>query len=110
MVHTEIVDQALLDALCAVVTPDIVEEAVQRAVTIITASEDERCTERATLDRALAETETRISRFVASIAAGGPIDSLVASLKVEEERRVACARSGIAWKPPAGSGHWTWPT
>jgi hypothetical protein len=74
-----------------VITPDVVQEAVDGAVALLrTDGNDSRCV---WLETDLAKVERERDRLVAAIAAGGELAGLVEALKEREGRRAALTRN-----------------
>jgi DNA invertase Pin-like site-specific DNA recombinase len=87
VLRTEIIDTALLTALRTAIAPDMVEEAIRRALAVLTESHAALDGQRADLERQVAGVEARISRIVSAITAGGALETLVSQLKTEEQQQ-----------------------
>jgi site-specific DNA recombinase len=84
---TAIIDEAILTALRRVITPDMIEEAVGRALADLGTRRAALEAQRVDLTQQLAEVDTGLSRIVAAITAGGSLETLVVQLKIEEQRQ-----------------------
>lgn len=93
-----IVLEALLDD---VLTPDVLEDAVDGAMALLTDDADD--VRRKRLEAELAKVDAERERLVSAIAAGGPLESLVAGVTERERRRSALTSElqAIAAQRPA---------
>ena len=87
MLSTQVVDDAVLTALRAAIAPDMVEEAVARALAVLTENQTALERQRVDLTQQMADVETRLSRLVAAITAGGFSETLLAHLTIEETQQ-----------------------
>ncbi len=86
-VRTDRVDSAVLTAITEVINPNMVEAAVDRALSALMAGRDQQQDRRAVLGRDLEQVDAGLARIISAITAGGQIETLVEALKVEERRK-----------------------
>jgi len=65
----------------------MVEEAIRRALAVLTESHAALDAQRADLERQVADVETWLNRIVSAITAGGALETLVNQLKTEEQQQ-----------------------
>jgi DNA invertase Pin-like site-specific DNA recombinase len=89
LIRQEALDRALIEALAELVSPSMVDAAVERAVSRLQAGQQEQNAQRVALERQLAAVESQERRLVAAITSGGDLEPLVAALRAEGERKAA---------------------
>jgi site-specific DNA recombinase len=89
-----IVLEAVLDD---VLTPDVLEDAVDAALKLRQSDKD--AGRREWLDAEIAKVEQESARFVSAIAAGGELEGLVAALREREQRKAALTMEQRAIAP-----------
>jgi site-specific DNA recombinase len=82
-------DAGLLERLGAILTPDVVEEAIAAAVDRLKPTLEARLEARQTLQAELEGVDTEIGRLVAAVTTGGTLPGLLEALRTREARRAA---------------------
>ncbi len=87
-------DEAVLSTIEAqVLRPEVVSAAIEKAIRHLQPPEDRRAAERKRLEAALATIEAELARLASAVAAGGPLQALVAAIQERErQREAACQR------------------
>jgi len=80
-----------LDAINAVLDERITNAAVDRAVARLRAGQAQHLTRRQQIERELSLIASKLSRLLQAIVSGGPIEIVVAAMKIEESRKAALA-------------------
>ena len=81
----------ILDAINAVLDERITNAAVDRAVARLRAGQAQHLTRRQQIERELSLIASKLSRLLQAIVSGGPIEIVVAEMKIEESRKAALA-------------------
>jgi hypothetical protein len=96
----EVVDETVLRALRSLIEPDVLAEAVERALGVLASGADDYAERRTALTVKVAEAESRTARLVAARAAGGAaFEAVKAGLEAEEETKAAL-RTEVEKMPP----------
>jgi site-specific DNA recombinase len=83
----ERLDAAWVDGLArTILTPDLVDDVVQRAIELRAAAREERAAQRP--EEELRRLEGELSRYAEAIATSGPLPSLLKALQTRERRRL----------------------
>src|SRR4029450_10018582 len=83
VVPLSVTDEAVLQAVeRGILNPNVVLEATRRAFEAL--SVDATADHRLKLERGLKDTETELARLSQAIAAGGPLDTLLAAVRARE--------------------------
>ena len=86
-IRTERVDEIVLHAIQDVLTDRCIALAVDQALQQLKAAQPETEARRLELEREIAALDARLARLVEAVVAGGPLESVVAQIKAEEERK-----------------------
>jgi hypothetical protein len=98
----EQVDREVLEALeHDLLAPPVIDHAVRTVLTRLRRMPRGADLERARLQKALQETEQELAQLTHAIAAGGPLETLLAGVKERERRRVVLQQELRAFTAPA---------
>ena len=86
-IQQEILDQAILDAICAALDQRAIEFAVEQALRRLRDGEVGQLDRRASIGRELSLIEARMRHLAEAIAQGEPLDALLTQLREEEARK-----------------------
>jgi ABC-type Na+ efflux pump permease subunit len=89
ILKTEILDAVVRDTIRAGLDSSMIAEAVDEALTLLQADGAHQRQRRADITRELAGVEQRLARLMEALIKGGTLDTIVAQIKVDEERKRA---------------------
>jgi hypothetical protein len=84
---TRLVDDVVLDAIRDTLDMRVIELAVEKALARLRSGEERHRERRIALGRELSLTDERLGRLVGALVSGGPLDTLIAEMKDQEERK-----------------------
>ena len=85
-----LVDDVVLDAVSATLGAPVVDTAIGKAIARLQAGEGDQIARRATVEREIAVVQARLGRLLEALIGGGSgLETLVAQMKAEEERKKA---------------------
>jgi len=90
-VPTGVLDSAILHAVSDVLDERVLSRSVDKALAKLRAGTGGHGDRRSRIERELALIESRLGRLLKAIMEGGPLDTLVAQVKREEQRKTALA-------------------
>ena len=89
VLRQRIVDVVVLDAVASVLEARVVGAAIDKAMARLRASQDRHLDRRTRIDQELAVVDARLGRLVDALLCGGALETVVAQIKAEEDRKRA---------------------
>ncbi|MGH7342011.1 MAG: hypothetical protein ACREKH_16090, partial [Candidatus Rokuibacteriota bacterium] len=89
VVQQPIVDGVILEAVGGVLDPRVTEAAIDKAMARLRADQAHHLQRRAQVERELSAVDARLGRLLEALVTGGQLETVVAQIKVEEERKKA---------------------
>jgi site-specific DNA recombinase len=99
-IRTEAIDTAIVNAITSLVSPDMITEAIGRALEIVLGDTAGLSDQREALEREIAQAEKRTSNLVAALAGGTALEAIKSGLEAEEAKK-ATLRESLAKLPAA---------
>ena len=87
VIRTDAVDTAVIRTINEVLDSRVIEKSIELAITRLEGGRDRMGSQRDRLKAELDEVESRLARLVEALVNGGPMETIVAQIKVEEERK-----------------------
>jgi site-specific DNA recombinase len=85
VVKTAAVDAEVIKTISAALSPELIEAAIEHAMALYEVDREQGTDRRASMKRELDAVDARLGRRVEALVKGGPLDSIVEQMKIEEE-------------------------
>ncbi len=89
VLRQQIVDGCVLEAVGGVLDPRVIEAAIDKAMARLRADQAHHLERRAQVERELSAVDARLGRLLEALVSGGQLETVVAQIKAEEERKKA---------------------
>jgi site-specific DNA recombinase len=99
VLRTELLDDVVLGVVVETLDSDMIAEAIDLALEQLRSAQSERVDRRAQIERELSVCEDRLSRLVEALVRGGPMDTVVNQIKIEEARKRTLAEKLAGLRP-----------
>jgi hypothetical protein len=91
VIRTDAVDAAVIKTVGEVLDSRVIEKSIELAIGRLEEGRDQLAGQRDRLKAELDQVEARLARLVEALVNGGPMETIVAQIKIEEERKRALA-------------------
>ena len=103
VLRTDAVDAVVIKTVGEVLDSRVIEKSIELAISRLQDGRDHVATQRERLKAELDEVEARLARLVEALVNGGPIETIVAQIKIDEERKRALTAEYEALDGACGS-------